>query len=322
MRAPRTELLRREMHSSLKPQVDRVVKMMERCTNYGTHLIVKCDASSAAKEHLSAAIALGLHIIEDLDAASVLLRNSVVDPVNLILRSQMEAAFGLAYMKLDHTQRRCAQYIVAHAHSRIDWYKKLDPTTGAGKQLNAELKKDDTLREEPDDTPIVSLDTEAQIKNLESMLARPEYAEVEAEWQRLRGFKSGQIWWYNLFGGPGNTQALAEAVNDHGFYQLLYRMYSAEMHATNGMESYLPTLVPGIAAYRPLRYPIQLPMVAQFSVSLALRAYRALIAIFFPNEILAYSKWYTEEIRPDYNTLPQFRIVDPSHPTSSPKPRK
>lgn len=318
MREPRKEFLSREVQPSLKPQVDRVVDMMERCANYGTHLIVKCDAASASKDHLAAAIALGLHIIKDLDAASVLMRQCIVEPVNLILRSQMEAAFGLAYMKLDQTERRCAQYIVAHAHCRIDWYRKLDPTTEAGKQLKAELKKDDTLG----DMPIVSLNTEANIEYLESVLARPEYADIEAEWQKLRAARNRQIWWYSLFGGPGNIQALAEAVNDHGFYQLLYRMYSAEMHATNGMDCYLPTHAPGVVECRPLRYPIELPTAAQLAVSLALRAYRALIAIFLPSELEAYGKWYTEEIRPDFSTLSEFRIVDPSRRTGAPKPRR
>jgi len=316
MKEPRHELLNREMQPEIRASVDRVTGMMDRVVNYGTHLLVKCDQAANQRQVL-AVVMLGLHAVEALDAISVLLRRCSVDPAKVILRSEMEAMFGLTYMAQSDTERKSIQYLVCHSHARIDLYKRLDPTTDTGKQLSAELKKDSTFGE----LDIVALDTQASIANLESMLARPEYAAVEAEWQRLRSVQTGTIWWYNLFCGPRNVQGLAEAVNDHGFYQTLYRFYSGEMHATNALESLhtQPDMIH--SAYQPLRYPTDLPTVAQLAVSMALRSYRSLIGMLVPEEIKPYAEWYTHQISPDYSTLHELRFVDPSRPTRTPPTR-
>lgn len=112
--------------------------MMDRVVNYGTHLLVKCD-QAANQRQVVAVVMLGLHVVEALDAIAILLRCCSVDPAKVILRSEMEAMFGLTYMGQSDSERKSIQYLVGHAHARIDWYKRLDPTTEMGKQLSAEL---------------------------------------------------------------------------------------------------------------------------------------------------------------------------------------
>ena len=308
------------MHRGIQPDLEgslsRAVGMVERVVNYGTHLIKKCDA--AANQNFVAPVFLGLHVVEALDAIAILIRRCSVDPAKLILRSQMEAMFGLSYMALGDTERKSLQYVVGHAHARIDWYKRLDPSTEQGKQLDADIKKDSTFGE----LDIVGLDTESTIKNLEKMFLRPEYVPVEAEWQRTRGIiKSGKIWWYNLYDGPRNVQGLAEAVNDHGFYQIMYRTYSGEMHATNAMESMHTQQGGKTFAYQPLRYPVGLPSLVQSAVSMALRSYRTLIGMLVPEEMEPYKEWYTTQIASDFRPLDGFRIADPSRPMRMPATR-
>lgn len=167
----------------------------------------------------------------------------------------------------------------------------------------------------------MALDTEANITNLENLLARPEHAAIEAEWQRTRKLQRGTIWWYMLFDGPGNVQKLAEAINDHGFYQTLYRMYSGEMHATNALESLHTEQDMIHVAYQPLRYLTDLPTVAQLAVSMALRSYRSLIGMLVPEEMKPYAEWYTHQIRPDFSTLHELKFVDTSRPTRTPATR-
>ncbi|MGD0569303.1 MAG: DUF5677 domain-containing protein [Candidatus Sulfotelmatobacter sp.] len=283
--------------------------------NYGTHLIVKCDRA-AGQRQVVGAVMLGLHVVEVLDAISVLIRKCCVDPAKTLLRSQMEAMFGIAYMAQADSERRATQYVVAHAHWRIDWYKKLDPAVEIGKKLRAQLKKDSTFHE----LDIVALDTTGNIQNLETMLARPEYSIVEADWQRLRQQKSGQIWWYSLNGGPRNIGELAAAVGDSGWYEVLFRLYSGEIHATNALSSLHRSHDKG-GAYQPLRYPTDLPMVTMNAVSMTLRTYRSLIDRLIPAERDEYAKWFAKEIKPTYNELAQFKIVDPSRPSKTP-PRR
>ncbi len=260
---------------------------------------------------------LGLHAVEALDSVGVLVRNCCIDPAKVLLRSLMEAMFGIKYMTQGDSERKAIQYVVAHAHARIDWYKKLDPTTETGKQLRAQIDKDATFR----GLGIVVLDTTAQIDNLERMLARDEYVVVEAEWQRMRGQKGGRIRWYSLFDGPKRVDELAAAVGDNAWYEVLYRFYSGEIHATNAIES-LHSTHDMRGTYQPFRYPTDLPTVARLAVSMALRTYRSLIDMLVPDERLPYAAWVAKEIKEDFEGLEAFKIVDPSRPSKTLPKRK
>jgi hypothetical protein len=289
---------------------------MDRCVNYGTHLVLKCDRAGQEKQVL-AAVMLGLHAVEVLDAIAILIRKCCVDPAKNLLRSQMEAMFAIQYMAQSDSERKAIQYVVAHAHGRIDLYQKMDPTTERGKQLIAQLKKDSTFHE----LNIVQLDTRANIENLQNMLARAEYAEAETNWQQMRQQKNGRIPWYSLYSGPKNIEELAVAVGDSAWYQILYRMYSGEIHATNALGSLHATREVTRGEYQPLRYPTDLPVVSQITISMALRTYRALIEMLLPNEKEEYAKWFVKEIKPVYGELSQFKIVDPGRPSRVPPKR-
>jgi len=316
MNEPRSELLDRHLGEQLQPRLDRVAGLMDRCVNYGTHLILKCDRA-AEQKHVLAAVMLGLHAVEALDSVAVLVRNCCIDPAKALLRSQMEAMFGIEYIAQGDAERKAIQYEVAHVHARIDWYRKLDPTTEKGKQLSAQLDKDVTFH----GLGVMELDTTAQIDNLSKMLARDEYVAVEAEWQRMLGQRRGRIWWYSLFDGPKRVEELASAVGDHAWYEVLYRFYSGEIHATNAIES-LHATHDGRGAYQPLRYPTELPTVAKLSVSTALRTYRSLIDMLVPEERLLYADWFAKEIKLDFDGLATFKITDPSRPSKTPPTRE
>jgi hypothetical protein len=316
MNEPLKELLDRRIGEQIQPELGCVAEMMDRSVNYGTHLIAKCDRNTEQKQVL-AAVLLGLHAVEVLDSIAVLVRNCCIDPAKALLRGQMEAMFAIEYMAQGDLERKAIQYLVGHTHARIDWYKKLAPTTETGKQLKARLSKDQSLH----GLDIVELDTTAHIDNLEKMLARKEYAIVEAEWQRVRRQREGSVWWYALFDGPKRVEDLATAVGDHAWYEILYRFYSGEIHATNAIES-LHASLDAQGTFQTIRYPADLPTVAQLALSMAFRTYRSLIDMFVPDERQPYADWYTKEIKMDLNGLATFRIVDPSRPSKRPLRRR
>ncbi len=318
MSEPRKELLDRQLQEPLRPVVEAAAGMLDECANYGTHLVLKCDQGAATlQKHMEAAVLLGLHVVEVVDSLAILIRHCCVSPAKNLLRSQMEAMFGIEYIAQDHSERKAIQYLVAHAHARIDWYKKLDPTVETGRQLNAQLRKDSTFNE----LLIVNLDTTANVDNLRNMLAQREYAEVEAEWQRVQQQKHGQIWWYSLFDGPKRIEDLATAVGDHAWYEILYRIYSGEVHATNAIESLHAANETPRGVFQPLRYPTDLPTVAQFATSMAVRSYSCLIRMLRPDEGHSFAAWFRNEIQPVYKNVLQCKITDPSRPSRMPLKR-
>jgi hypothetical protein len=108
MNLSRRELLDRQLRKQLQPQLDRVAGVMDRSVNYGTHLIIKCDRA-AQQRNVLAAVMLGLHAVEALDSVGVLVRNCCIDPAKALLRSLMEAMFGIKYMSQDDSERKAIQ---------------------------------------------------------------------------------------------------------------------------------------------------------------------------------------------------------------------
>ncbi|MGP0021180.1 MAG: DUF5677 domain-containing protein [Candidatus Sulfotelmatobacter sp.] len=314
MSEPLKELLDRHPQEPIRPVVDAAAAMLDECVNYGTNLVVSCDkGASAIQGHMEAVVLLGLHVVEVVDAIAILIRHCSVNPAKNLLRSQMEAMFGIEYIAKGDRERKAVQYLVAHAHSRMDWYRKLDPTSATGRQLSAQLRKDSTFNE----LRIVELDTTANVDNLRKMLARQEYADVEAEWQRVRQQRQGQIWWYSLFRGPERIEDLATAVGDHAWYEILYRIYSGEVHATNAIDSLHATHEVSKGTYQPLRYPTDLPTVAQLATSMAVRSYNCLVRMLCPDEGNSFAHWYLNEVQPKYDSLLGCKIVDPTRPSKT-----
>lgn len=304
VKEPNPHLIDRNMDPALEPRIAAIGDLVERCVNYGTHLIPEFDENARHKNVLPA-ILLGLHAVETLDAIGVLISHCCADPAKALLRGQMEALFAIQYMAKEHSERRAIQYLVGHAHARLSWYEKIDPTAEQGKQLRAQLKKDAMLA----DLDLVSRDTTAEARNARALIALPEYAEVEREWQKTRKKVKGSIWWYSLFDGPANIEGLAQEVGEYALYQVLYRIYSTESHATNAIESLHVTL-DNKPVIQPLRYPHSIPMTAVHAIATALRTFRVLIGMLGPQLMESYELWYTNEIQGDFMKLLSFRITD------------
>jgi hypothetical protein len=308
---PDTRILDRSTPVALSPHLDRAAGVIERTVNYGTHLLVKCDKAGAGRP-LAVPVLLTRRIIEMGDAVSVLYRRRCIDPTLLLIRSQFEFVCQLSFIAKGDVERKCRQYEVAHAHARIQEHQRHDSTTELGRQAMAELRKDEIFR----DMDLGSYSSDEPVLRLEGMLKKPEHAEVEAEWQRIRAERKAKkagtsIAWYSLYKGPGRIQDLAREVGRAGEYEFIYRLCSNYAHGSNSMLDVEPRPGEGFS-YRPLRYPLSLVPYFHFAMSHMLAAYRALHSIYLPPAAMKdYGKWYTEAIRSDFKAVGRLTINDP-----------
>src|SRR4051812_25251702 len=103
------ENLSRRVGAGLAVHLDRAPGGLERITDYGTHLLVRCDQAGRNRP-LSAPLLIGRQVTELADAVSVLVRRACVEPAKLLLRTQIEAVISLAYIAEKDTERRSIQY--------------------------------------------------------------------------------------------------------------------------------------------------------------------------------------------------------------------
>jgi len=195
---------------------------------------------------------------------------------------------------------------LAHAHKRIKLYLKYDKSTPQGKAFDAEMKGDDfwdTMKHPPMHFP-------KMVKNLESMLRRPEFVPVEKEWQALRNRnpkKKEDPHWFSLFGGPTSVRALATHLNKRGYYEFLYRYWSDAIHAGSVMTQLKPIKIgerlhPIIL---PLRNPSELVTCGSVAIGFCLMVGHAVVEKYIPSHMTRFASRYAAEVQRRYMALSQ-----------------
>ena len=289
------ELLPRVQADDLNEIIGKFSFLINDAVNFGTHLI-KWDADKKREgdEHLPPVLFLR-NIIELLDSISILIKNSSIDPCKPLLRSLLENTFGLLYMLEKDTDQRSLSYFVWHTHKNLKFYEKLNSSTQSGKQFKKELEKDKLLPSHDDffDKPVLSVAK----KNAEDLLQLPKYRPIEIEYQNKSATKKNPSW-YSLFNGPDNIELLAKYLNLHASYEILYRGFSGNVHATNIFQKKIVPNADGSIAIVQIRYPGDAQSVTQNTLNIALIAYKSYLDSRLPERIQDYQNWYMEFRKP------------------------
>ena len=263
------------------------------------------EAGSFQEQCYSHATVLMLtrHVIESVDGVSVLAERGCAENCGPLLRSAFEGQLGVLYILEADSKRRALSYQVAHAHRKIKTYRKCDPDDALGKQLRAELK-DDPMADVFDRVPG---DLRAMIANLEGMLAKPEYAPVEQEWQTTRRGKDPE--WFALFGGPRDVRSLAIHLKLGAAYEGLYRSWSDVIHAGSGLNHVGPSDQPGAIVIRPIRHPDGLESACSLAAQICLHTARSLVQKYGPENWERFRQTYSEKISPRYMQVCKGKLI-------------
>jgi hypothetical protein len=255
--------------------------------------IVQEAALPIGEVHHSSILMLVRHVVESLDGVAILVSRSGSHPCQPLLRSALEAVLGVLYILERATKQRALAYQLAHAHKKIKLYERLDPTTQAGKELRRLLDGDPV---EGFFNALPFINYPKLIANLQSMFAQPEFQPIEADWQRMKALdrRRRDPAWYSLFGGPASVRELAIHLRMAGFYELLYRMWSENVHAGMAMEAL--GRKGGATVVRPVRHPEQLQSAVQHAAAFALLLAKRLVEVYAPAKWPQLQAYYTEKI--------------------------
>lgn len=309
MTEPVKGLLSREIpFVEVKAFLARLAVLLEECVSFGTNVFVWCETSNTQQSsyHHASLFLLYRHLLEMVDAVSILVRHGAADPCQPLLRSALEAAMGIEYMLEKDTERRALAYQVAHIHKRIAEHARHDPTTEAGKALQGVFNKDKLFS-------TIKLPPHASapaIDKLATVLAMPEYTPVDQEWVRLyreyeKQRRKGMPPWYSLFGGPKSIRQLVYHLKLGAAYETLYSNWSETVHAGGAML----TVAGREKAVRALRHPARAQLVASLGASLTIRISRELLAYYAPEKLTDYRQWYTGNIRDFYRDISSREIL-------------
>src|SRR4051812_8565162 len=245
------------------------------------------DASDAAqrrtfpehKYHHATVYLLMRHVVEATDGVGILVSKGSADNCGLGLRSAFEGLASILYILKADTERRALAYQVGHAHRKIRFYRKFIPGDPEGRRIRDELRDDPhvSIFDRP------GVNWQGMIGNLSGMLKKPEYAPIQAEWERLAGGRRGHKspHWYSLFGGPGDLRTLSVQVGKGAYYEILYRHWSDFAHAGGAFDRVSEGRGDGISV-TPVRCPEGIEQACSFACQTCVETVMSVLRAFAP----------------------------------------
>jgi Family of unknown function (DUF5677) len=296
---PVEDFLSRKSEVEVVTFLATIADSIDETVNFGTHIFEWFNESVAGRTDEVAPIVVSFkHLLDMLDAISVLVRNSIVEPAKIHLRSALESAMTIEWILQDDSERRAMAFMVWNVHQELKFIQKIDEQTPQGKQFKQKLIG--TAVENVQAPP--SVDIEKARQKLEALLLRPKYREAEEEYKRLIALKERNPSWYRLFDGPKNLEELASKVGMVEWYEVLYRQWSGIVHATDLLSGKIKT-TGGKTLIQKMRYPGGVEEVYTFTIPIASKVYQKILEQFAPSKILVFCDWYESEVKDFYMRL-------------------
>ncbi len=272
----------------------------------GVYNVALEKAANTKENHQVTVFLLSRHVIECLDAVSVLVAKGCSNPCQPLLRSALEALLGLLYIFKNDTKRRALAYQLAHYHRRLSLYRKMDSTTQAGQEFRKHLDGDPVAASIVAD--VGHQDFKALAASVERILAKPEFCAIEDEWKKRKKAKNSDPEWYSLFGGPSSVRALAKEVGQPGMYEFLYRYWSNEVHAGSAMNA--TGKKDGKQVIRPIRHPEELQQAVNLASSFGLMLGRRLLEVYAPERLEQFREEYQQKFQARSRALRGRTIIE------------
>ncbi len=305
---PIEEMIPREMDSNLRKILRRFSEFLDEIVNFGTHAFKWClDTEKKGDEHVPIFLSFR-HILELLDSISVLIRESCAEPCKLLLRGIFECLLSIEYLLQENTEQRGKDFLIWYRHHRLKILRRHDPDDNLYKEFLACLAKDKTLS---GITFPVFPDIKSRIAYYSTLFSNPSYLESEKEYQRIKKTtKKVPKWWFNMHGGPGDIQELADRLGRPAQYEVLYRNLSDFSHGIDILEGKFDIEQPGRVAISQLRLPLNAQFITFIAATFGLSAIRLFINHYALDRFPQLREWYIMEIRERYLSLGGQKIIE------------
>jgi hypothetical protein len=303
---PHPDLVPRTVDPSVEALLNSLGGILDEVTNFGSRVLDwHNDACVGRSDEVAPVVFLLRHLLELVDAIAVLVRSSVVEPSQLCLRSLFETSLQLDWILDADSTRRGMSFMSWHVHRKLSLYERFDRSTKHGKQVASELKG--TVYDQIDASQ--RFDLPKARANLESLLLRPQYLAIEAEYQNLKRSLRRKPDWYQLFGGPSNIRELAKRLDRLAEYEVLYRSWSGLVHGTDIFDQKMVGRGREMHVVQ-LRNPAGVEMIISFSIMFASRSFRKLFDVYMPERVATLRDWYKTEIQTAYRAVSSRTLLN------------
>jgi len=295
-------------NSDIKAVLEPLSSLIDEVVNYGSHVFRWGADSIKDGDQNMPALLMFRHIFELIDSISVLIRNSSIEPGNIILRSLFESFMNFEYLFEKDFTSRGMDFLVCSRHKEILSLRRFDPKDEMHAQYEAMKAKDKISKDIPAN-PVT--DIAERIERIKKILELPAYKESADEYDKVKAAPKGKTpkHWYSMHGGPKDACQLADYLAFPAQYDILYRSWSELVHGTDILKGKITYEGPGLVSFSSLRMPPEAPFVALMTITFGLSTIRLFTKHYIPEKISDNADWYQKEIRGPYMNLNKINII-------------
>lgn len=280
----------------LDPKVAEILmkysEFLEEIVNYGSNIMTwKPNDYLKGDEALPISLFLR-NYLSYVDACSILVKYSSIEPCNGLLRTSFENLLYILYLIDDPYGQKGLSYIIWNAFEKKKILNKYDGTSNTYFELAEGFKKTVLFK---DEMPPVLKDVDKFKENNKRLLDSNKYSAVVKEYYRTKNKAKGSLfYWYSMFDGPLKIRDLSTKLDLEPFYESLYKNWSSSTHGTSVIDGIVVADENGIAQIYQIRLPFDAETVTGLCTNLSVLLFSKYINAKHPEKQNEFKEWYTE----------------------------
>lgn len=290
MTTPIKDFITRNIDKEVLKILQQFSNGLEEVVNFGSNIINwDLNRPSGDDEDLPAILFLR-NFIEEVDAISILIKHSSVDPCKNLLRTALENLFYLEYILDNDSKNRSLSYLVWNLIKNNKLLTKADGKSAEFNDFANKCKKDKFLKYS---TPFIIKQADLLKADGEKMLLLPKYLPIKTEYDKTKIRLKKSPPWYSLFSGPDSIEKLAETLNFNAIYEVLYRGFSDSIHGTDIIQGKLSSDLSGMAQIDSIRNPKEAQAITQNCINFCIITFKTYIVKRIPDKQNEFNAWYS-----------------------------
>lgn len=226
---PIDDFIPRDLPPKIEEILDKYSSWLDEMVNFGSNLISWDTENVQGQDEFLPPILFLRNLLEYVDACSILIKQSSIEPCNSILRTILENFLSIEYLLSEKTEQRALSFLVWNAFENKKLLLSMDGKSESYTRLQSAFKKDKIFKDAP---MFVLPNVSEKIRNNEELLKSEKYKQVVKEYNRTKKKLNKTPYWYSLFDGPTNIEKLADKLGYNAYYEILYRSLSSSTHGT------------------------------------------------------------------------------------------
>ena len=297
-------ILDRDKAANFGTTISEPLDSLRDFVDYGTHLILRCYYTSEKfLKDIVALFSLFKNALSMADAIEVMMRQGVIRPSQLQLRSLFEVSVTLQWILQESGDERARAYHVANLRRQRLWASRYLPDTAEDKafQYFWDTVGDKTTSSEGEK------EARAQIDDLNKALSIPSMCDLNEKFETFYQKNKREQDWYRIL-GVRSFWKITKDVGRTAEYAMIYVSGSEVMHGStySGQVAFDGSKV----ITDSLRSPEEIGSSLRLAMALTLKMIRSTLEYYRPDEVEDLKRKYREDWTSPLRRIPDIRVEE------------